>query len=1048
MKPIVCVVRNIFIATLLLASSVVIVKAQDKAFIHPPDSVRISCYWYWISGNISKEGVIKDLYAMKEAGIGRAFIGNIGLPSNEAPEGPVKLFTEEWYDIMHTAMKTAAELDIEIGVFNCPGWSQAGGPWIKPEESMRYLATTATEVTGGKRITEVLPRPDASFFQDVKVLAYPARQLSKLTLEDASSRDSITATFTMLQPFMLRSIRVFPAHHPVSGKIQVQVMNNGKYDVISDFEVNRTNSSLSVGFDPYAPIAVSIPPQKCNSSIRLVFEKMNVDVDIKEIEILSQPLVERYPEKSLAKMHQTPLPYWKDYKWREAVETDDASLVVQPDRVLDITSCLRNDTLTWAAPSGKWIVLRTGMVPTGVKNGPALSEGTGLEVDKWNTEHLAVHYDSFIGKLCRRIPPHDRKTWKKVVADSYEKGGQNFSDHFFAGFQQKYGYDPTPFLPVFSGVVVANQDLSNRFLWDVRRMMADFLSYNHIGALRELAHKDGFTIWLENYGHWGFPGEFLQYGGQSDDVSGEFWSEGHLGDIENRAASSCAHIYGKQKVYSESFTCGGAAFSRYPATMKQRGDKFFAEGVNSTLLHVYISQEESGLQPGLNAPFGNEFNRNNTWFSQLGSFTDYLRRCNFMLQQGLYIADVAYFIGEDAPVMTGVTDPAMPEGYQFDYINAEVIMRDMFVRNGLLTLPHGTQYKVLVLPQLETMRPELLSRIKQLVLDGAVILGPAPKRSPSMQNYPEADEQVRSMATELWGTASLGKRMVQVGKGKIFTGYAMTEVLAAIHCEPDCRIDGTTSVVYAHRATEDLNVYFLANQSDQQIKFTSTFRLTGFCPEVWLPSSGEIRSLPAYTFGEKTTRVPLQLEPFESVFVVFRKKTNKQGKIGLIHNFPNLKEIDCLSKPWDVCFQSISGRGKHLKLDSLEDWTMNLNDSIRYYSGEATYSNNFILADNQLSGQRIYVDLGCVVAMAKVKVNGKDVGGLWTPPYCIDITDYVRQGQNMLEVVVVNTWMNRLIGDTFLPENKRRTWTFINPYKRNSKLQPSGLIGPVRILSK
>jgi len=268
----------------------------------------------------------------------------------------------------------------------------------------------------------------------------------------------------------------------------------------------------------------------------------------------------------------------------------------------------------------------------------------------------------------------------------------------------------------------------------MRRLVANKVAYDYVGGLRDVSHKHGLTTWLEYYGHWGFPGEFLMYGGQSDEIGGEFWSEGELGDIENRAATSSGHIYGKTKIWAESNTAGRRAFSRYPATIKQRGDRFFAEGINATLLHVYITQPYEDKAPGVNARFGNEFNRKNTWFSQIDVYIQYLKRVNYMLQQGLNVADVAYFIGEDAPKMTGVTDPALPVGYQFDYMNAEVIEKYMTVKDGLLTFPHGTQYKIMVLPKLETMRPELLTRIKQLVHDGAVVLGPFPTRSPSLHH--------------------------------------------------------------------------------------------------------------------------------------------------------------------------------------------------------------------------------------------------------------------------------------------------------------------------
>lgn len=210
-------------------------------------------------------------------------------------------------------------------------------------------------------------------------------------------------------------------------------------------------------------------------------------------------------------------------------------------------------------------------------------------------EHIASHFDAHMGEILRRIPAEDRKTFKVVVQDSYETGGQNFTDGMIEEFKTRYGYDPTPYLPVYNGIVVGSEEASDRFLWDVRRMIADKVAYDYVGGLRDVSHQHGLHTWLENYGHWGFPGEFLMYGGQSDEIGGEFWSEGELGDIENRAASSCGHIYGKTKISAESNTCAGNSYARYPGVIKQRGDRFFAEGINNTLLHVYITQPDDRL---------------------------------------------------------------------------------------------------------------------------------------------------------------------------------------------------------------------------------------------------------------------------------------------------------------------------------------------------------------------------------------------------------------------------------------------------------------------
>ncbi len=795
--------------------------ALEAGFMNPAEKVQTSVYWYWISGNISEEGVKKDLYSMKEAGINRAFIGNIGLEGIHTPYKTVPFYSEEWWKILHAALKTATELGIEIGIFNSPGWSQSGGPWVKPEQAMRYLASVKAEVSGGKQVEVVLAKPDKDF-QDVRVIAFPSvekkatrlsaantKVTSAMSLQNLNhlvdgnketvmlftekSEKPVAIDFRTDQPFTLRSLQIFPARQPIQTNARLLVKENGGYRMLSEFKIDRFNANLNVGFDPYAPVVISVP-ETTASEFRLELANTASGMGLGEVEFLSLPAVERYPEKTLAKMFQTPLPYWHEYQWPVQPEVGDPSLVIDPGKVLDISAFLQGDRLVWKAPAGEWTILRTGMLPTGVTNSPADPEATGLEIDKMSRKHVEAHFEAFMGEIYRRIPAEDRACWKVVVQDSYETGGQNFTDDFLSEFQARYGYDPLPFLPAYEGYVVGSEDRSDRFLWDLRRLIADKVAYDYVGGLREVCHKYGLTTWLENYGHWGFPGEFLQYGGQSDEIGGEFWSFGDLGNIENRAASSCGHIYGKQKISAESFTSGGTPFSCYPAMMKQRGDRFFTEGINNTLLHVYISQPSEEREPGMNAWFSSEFNRLNTWYPQMDLFTSYLKRVNYMLQQGLNIADVAYFIGEDAPKMTGIVDPELPKGYQFDYINAEVIERDLFVKDGLLTLPHGTQYRILVLPKLETMRPELLAKIKKLIEDGAVVLGPAPKRSPSGESFPTADRQVEKVGRRIMVRSGRAKcEGCQKRKGRIAVRYDNGGGLEAYRLCAGLRIAGRCS---------------------------------------------------------------------------------------------------------------------------------------------------------------------------------------------------------------------------------------------------------------
>lgn len=1047
--------------------------AVEEGFRTPPDSIQTSVYWYWISDNLSKEGVEKDLEAMKCIGINRAFIGNIGLPANETQYGQVKLFSDEWWEITHAALKKAAELNIEIGMFNSPGWSQSGGPWVEPEQAMRYLAQSESVFLGPKKISEKLAKPEGAF-QDVKVIAFRAPKDYGKTLSDLkpqlTSRPAIAGLQQLIDsnqdtelslpagaitridmqspaPYTARSFTVYPAKRNMRMDVVLEVKENGQYRQLKKFTVDRSNNEINVGFEPYAPVVVSFP-EVIGEAFRITFENVSKDAGVAEVEITSTPRVERIKEKSLAKMHPTPLPYWQDYQWEEQAVVADNAYLIQQNEVLDITDHLSSDgVLTWDVPEGEWVVLRTGMLPTGAKNGPASVEGTGLEIDKLNHQHAIQHFDAFMGEILRRIPEEDRKTFKVAVQDSYEMGGQNWTDDFIQRFKKAFGYDPLPFIPVLYGNVVESQDYADRFLWDLRRFVADNVAYEYVGGLRDISHKHGLTIWLENYGHWGFPGEFLQYGGQSDEVGGEFWSEGELGDIENRAASSAAHIYGKRKVSAESFTAAGNTFGRYPAMMKQRGDRFFTEGINNTLLHVYIHQAYEDKKPGVNAWFGNEFNRFNTWYDYMDDFTAYLKRANFMLQQGTYVADVAYFIGEDVPKMTGVQDPPLPKGYDFDYINAEVIMNRLEIKDGKFTLPDGLSYSLLVLPQLETMRPELLEKILQLVKAGGAILGPRPQRSPSLQHGEGADLQVQKLGEQLWGNSD-GKEIKahKVGDGWVFDGMDLIEVFQRLKVQPDVLLDKDDATLFIHRTLPDGEIYFMSNQLDSTVNISPIFRVQGKQPEWWNPIDGTIRNLPEFEASDGGIQVPLELAPFESAFVVFRKALSQESANPGV-NFPKPLRESILATGWQLNLDStIAGPSITEGIDRLTWWNEHPNEKIRYFAGKAHYQNSFALEQPLANGNRLWLDLGQLVAMAKVKVNGKEVGGLWTPPYRIDITDYVETGENSVEISVANTWKNRLIGDLNLPEAERTTWTIVNPYKKEDPLMEAGLKGPVKLL--
>jgi hypothetical protein len=755
--------------------------------------------------------------------------------------------------------------------------------------------------------------------------------------------------------------------------------------------------------------------------------------------------------------------------------------------VIDLTSALSADgTLTWDAPAGNWTVMRFGMSPTGITNHPAAPNATGFEVDKMNRNLAAHHFDAFVGMVLSRLGPAERKAVKFVAVDSYEVGSQNWTDGNRRSFEKSFGYDPLPWLPALSGRVVRSAAESNRFLWDLRRHIADRISYDYAGGLAEAAHKAGIQLWLQNYGHWGFPGEFMQYGGRADMLSGEFWAAKTLGEIECRAAASTSHAYGKPVVYGEAFTSLGF-FESHPYSLKARGDWAYTIGVNHLVIQVTMHQPDE-RKPGVNAWFGTEFNRHNTWYAQGRAWSDYMSRCNFLLRQGCNVADVAYFIGEDTPAMTGPTEPQLPAGYGFDYINAEVLQERVRVKDGRFVLPDGTSYRLLVLPALTTMRPALLERIGQLVKEGGAILGSAPAKSPSLQGFPQSDERVAQLAREIWN--GTGK----YGRGRVIGGADLAAALRTVGVSPAIRDLDPQKTLWIHRSTPESEIFFVSNQTDENVVLTPTFRAEG-APELWDPVTGSIVSTARHRQRDGGTQVTLPLGPSGSMFVVFPAtggdprsvaavsrdgnadhrtvvERDAQGFVARIaangrYQFTTgtgtIAHLDVRDIPpplvpatsWQVRFPPGMDVPTQVEMPRLISWTEHNDEAVRHFSGTGVYHNDIDVPAPWLRpGRRVFLELGKVEVIADVRINGKRVGTAWLPPYRLDVTDALKPGTNRVEVETTNLWRNRIIGDMRFPDAfpgtgqgkqfKTELFTY-GGWDKKPVLFPSGLLGPVTL---
>ncbi|MGB5943955.1 MAG: glycosyl hydrolase [Leeuwenhoekiella sp.] len=1046
----------------------------QSGFVTPHEDNNLWCYWYWINDDISKSGITKDLEAMKKAGIGGALIGNINPAKTD---GKVPMLSEEWWSHMVHAVNEGHRIGVDIGIFNCPGWSQSGGPWIDAEKAMRYLTYNEIKVNGGQMVKAQISQPESNF-QDTHTLAFRTAPIEEKSTQFIPTKvsanwddvdtmaliDGITDSKTSFKPKPDESLKLnFELSEPITARTismtpsqsfncdcKLSATVDGEEKLIQELPFKRYKTSPNVGPIRMGAYVRALPDVKskyftltCSN-----FSSRNEEYGFAEINISEAPLLDKYIEKQLGKMHPTSRPKWDSYIFDSQQQPDAKNYSLNYDEVLDISSKIdKGGNISWKAPEGEWTIMRIGMSPTGTKNSPAAPQGVGYEVDKMNSEFVKFHFENFVGEFLKRIPEESKPAFKYVIGDSYEMGSQNWTDNYEAKFKKKYGYDPVRFLPVLSGRIVGSIEESERFLWDLRRGIADDVAYEYVGTMRKASNEHNLQTWLENYGHWGFPGEFMMYGGQSDLIAGEFWNEGSLGNIECKASSSTSHTYGKPLTSAEAFTSARKTFLRHPAMLKKRGDWSLTEGINHFVLHLYIQQPDDNRKPGMNAWFGTEFNRHNTWFDQADTYFDYLRRCQHLLQKGKYVADVCYFIGENTPIMTGGRVPEIPKGYSYDYINAEVILDRLSVKDGRFVLPDGMSYKVMVLPPFDTMRPELIAKIEDLVEQGGIVLGPKPEKSPSLQNYPECDEQVKATANKLWkGPYQNGKLISNYGKGKILDGYRLSEVFDIVGLTKDFDVPDSAPVLWTHRKTAVEDIYFITNQSDTSIDIAPIFRVEkNRMPQLWDAVTGEIRTLSEYKFTATGTEVPLKLEPSQSWFVIFGNKTPKTINTGYVTNFPDFEEVKLIDEDFKLNFLNKEiGPKDTVLLDKLIDWTSAEDDDIKYYSGTAVYTTDFTMGKIE-PGKDHFLNLGKLSVMAKVKLNGKELGGVWIAPYRLNVTDALIEGTNVLEIEVVNLWRNQLIKDKTRDEDNKYTWLVTDDIEPSSEIVPSGLLGPVVI---
>lgn len=1072
-----------------------------EAFRDPPASARPRVWWHWMNGNVTEEGIRLDLEWMKRIGIGGAQTFDAQLQTPQVVEKRLVYMTPEWKHAFRTAAETADKLGLELAIAASPGWSESGGPWVKPEDGMKKLVWSETRMTGGKRFKGKLAAPPSvtgpfqdlgmqpeigsdhpktdlpQLYRDTYVLAVPetaaplapaytasSGAIDGATLIDgkqASAIDLLAGTpdapawiradFAEVQ--QIRSATL--AMPPVSlfSAARYAPVLEASEDGTSFREVTRFPTGTSAEYTVTFPVVAAktlrvrflaeqsgfgLPTPPAPGAEFPAFPGFMASaphITISELSFSTTPRTHRFEEKA---GFATTLDY-------NAIPTLDAPAIPE-GAVIDLTSRLGPDgSLDWPPPKGEWRILRLGYSLTGTENHPAPPEATGFEVDKFDADAVRRYVNTYLDTYIAAAGPDmiGQHGVRALLNDSIEVGASNWTPRLVAEFKARRGYDPVPWLPALTGVILGSPARTDAFLHDFRATLADLMADAHYKTIAEEAHKRGLIHYSEALeDKRPSLGDDMAMRRHADIPMAAMWSydtgrgspqPSYEGDM--RGAASVAHVYGQNLVAAESLTAALQPWAFAPRDLKPMIDMEFASGINRPVIHTSVHQPLTDKAPGFSLfIFGQYFNRLETWGEQAKPWVDYMARSSYLLQQGRNVADVAYFYGEEAP-LTALFAKAvpgdLPSANAFDFVNPDVLLNQLSNDGPDLVAKSGARYKALYLGGSSArMSLAVLQRIAALVRGGATLIGEKPTGSPRLQDDPAAFAR---LAEALWGGDN--------GKGRVLASHDPDSALAKLGIAPDltyAKIAPDTSLRFVHRKTADAEIYFITNRKSRAEPTTLNFAISGKAPEWWDAATGKAIPL-GYTTENGRTVIPLTLKPWQSGFVVFRNTGPASNDVPA----PVRSEIALLQGPWALTFQPGRGAPASVTLPALADWTKNTDPGVRYFSGTATYRQMLKVPAIRL-GHRLILDLGEVRDLAEVLVNGKSAGILWNPPYEADITALAHRGTNTLEIRVTNLWVNRLIGDA-QPGAKPITFTTLKTYRADAPLRPSGLIGPVTL---
>ena len=1089
-------------------------EANPKAseFQSPPMQYRPKTWWHWFNGMVSREGVEKDLKAMAEAGLGGAQVFHLGERYDQF-HGKIRFGSPEWFDTWRFALETARPLGLELGIHNCDGWSQSGGPWVSPASSMKRLTWTLTEVEGnGTEQTIRLNQPDSvlNYYAEIAVVAYPNRRPKNLAMEQNLERvdlfpqsafenrwqdlvDGSGATrvqlplgsqskpsgflFCFKQPFKAAGLVVLPGFG-IAGKLELAVSDDGK--VFRPVKVlDAQPSAQRVDFTPtearwWRLQAVSASTVQPNNTFP--FSKINLE--FQEVELLQAGEVSRVmPEVDDLKrkaglvggFFSTYRPFLFTRNGQDKFSVSQAEIVrLKPDS---------NGVVKWTVPEGRWTVMRAGMTTTGKTIEPATDEGKGLEVDKFNAVHVQMHLNAYTKKMIETAGEMSGSVFKVIETDSWEAGLLNWTQGWDEFFRKQNGYDLITFLPVFANQTVDSIETTDRFLFDLRRTYAEALAYNYYDQIKQFCNRCGIRYEAQaqaqhqfihdavlSYRHTDIPMTEGAFRG-SETINGKEYGISR-GAIE---AASAAHLFGKQQVSREAFTSIDGNWSHTPFSYKRAADAAFNSGVNLLVFHTFAHQFDETFPGWQMDPWGTTLNRKLTWWPLSKSWFSYLGRAQYMLQQGRSDADILVFYGDGAP---GIYDHESylrkdslyrGNGRRFDVIDGDSLRNYLTVESGMLKTGSGkAAYKLLVVQKDRYLTPDSLRTLHRLAEAGAQILfedaGSLPVSNPTLRD--RDDRSYQALVKELSGDLSGTKQVISIGKGKIHVGFSEEDVLTALNCPPAfsfTTLSGKGDVNHLRRMFRDGEKiwYFITNHDRREpTEIAAEFRADAV-PEIWDPETGKVSDINPLAQSNGMTKLKLQLDPADSLFVVF----DRSKQTPPFFKERSVVEQKRLDPPYTVHFDPAWGGPESVVFNALESWTEHAAPGIKNYSGIAGYEKAFTLPDEWTrKDSAVCIEFESIRDVAEIYVNGKLAGSLWKAPFRLDITGYLNPGSNTLLVKVANTWVNRCLYDATLPKEQRLTWAnsmqmhFPDETAKDRRFAwkdgplPSGVIGEVRLV--